>query len=123
MLVKISASNEQIRWYAQAALNGFETLDLETAAEVAQSELRALIRYLDALDNADNTVVVDVVGGVEPRIVLKSLVCDRTHRDYFNLKVVLCRLLEWLRVIFRLRPSKQDFIFRRAIDDVRLECP
>ena len=81
MLAKISASNEQVRWYAQAALNAYETLDLETAAEVAQSELRALVRYLDALDNTDSAVAVNVVGGVEPIIVLEALITNCQSRD------------------------------------------
>ncbi len=45
-------SVEQVRWHAQAALNGFETLDLEMAAAEAQSELRALLRLLDDADGA-----------------------------------------------------------------------
>lgn len=81
MLAKIEPSVEQIRWYAQAALNGFETLDLEMAAECAKSELRALLLYLEAFDNTDNAVAVLVKSGVEPSIVLESLICDSESRD------------------------------------------
>jgi 6-phosphogluconolactonase/glucosamine-6-phosphate isomerase/deaminase len=81
MLVTLAVNVEQVRWYAQAALNSFETLDLETAAEVAQSELRALIRYLDAIDNTENTVAVNVCGGVKPLIVFENLVSDGESSD------------------------------------------
>lgn len=81
MLATLVVNVGQVRWYAQAALNGFETLDLETAAEVAQSELRALIRYLDALDNTENAVAVNICGGVKPLIVLEDFVRDGEGRD------------------------------------------
>ena len=81
MIAKVTSSIEQIKWYAQSALNGFETLDLAMAAECAQSELRALIRYCEAFDNTDNTVAVLVNGGVEPKIVLECFVGDGERRD------------------------------------------
>lgn len=81
MIVKISPSLEQIRWHVQAALNGFETLDPASAAECAKSELRALILYLDALDNTDDAVAILIEGGVKPKIVLEGLVGDCQSRD------------------------------------------
>jgi len=76
MKVSVIPSVSQIRYYAQSALNSFDTLDAETAATVAQSDLRALIRYLDALDHADDASAVFVSGGVKPVIVLEDFICD-----------------------------------------------
>lgn len=81
MIAKISVSTEQVKWYAKAALNGFETLALETAAECAQSNLRALVLYLEAFDNTNDAVPVDVVGGVKPIIVLENVVGNSECRD------------------------------------------
>jgi hypothetical protein len=81
VIANLTASVEQVRWHAQAALNGFETLDLETAAACAQSELRALILYLDALDNTDKTVSVFVKRGVKPEVVLEGIVGDGEGGD------------------------------------------
>lgn len=41
---------DQIRYYAQSALNGFETLALEDAVSNAQDELREILNYLDRTD-------------------------------------------------------------------------
>jgi hypothetical protein len=81
MIAKISVSTEQIRWYAQAALNVYETLDVETAAEVAQSKLRALILYLEAFDNTDNAIAVNIKSGVKPIIVLENVIGNSEGRD------------------------------------------
>jgi hypothetical protein len=81
VIAKIEPSVEQIRWYAQAALNGFETLDLETAAEMARGNLRSLLLYLEAFDNADNTIVVSLVGGVKQVIEPEGLVRDTKSGD------------------------------------------
>ena len=57
MLVSVHASPNQLRWWLQSALNGFEDLDASTAIEHARSELAAALRYLDALDAAEDAVV------------------------------------------------------------------
>jgi hypothetical protein len=76
MQARIIPDIEQIRYYAQGAMNGFETLDRETAVECAKSELAALLRYLVAFDNTDNAVPVLVSGSIKPRIVVESVVID-----------------------------------------------
>lgn len=81
MIANLTASVEQIRHYAESALNGFETLDLETAAECAQGNLRGLLTYLDALDNTDSAVAVQVMGGVKPLIVLERLIGNGESGD------------------------------------------
>ena len=53
MLVKLSPHPDQIRYYAQSALNAFGTLDTETAAEIAKAELAALLSYLDRTEDAE----------------------------------------------------------------------
>lgn len=76
MQASLIPSVSQIRWHVESALNGFETLNLETAASEAQSELRALLRYLDALDNTNDVVVVLISSGVKPIIELKGFIGD-----------------------------------------------
>jgi len=81
MQLSLTPSVSQIRWYIESALNGFETLSLETAASEAQSELRALLRYLDALDSTNDAVAVLISGGVKPIIKLEGCVSDSEGRD------------------------------------------
>jgi hypothetical protein len=50
-------------FYAKSALNGFETLDAETAAENAKSDLEAILRLLGA-DNALGILLVEPVKSV-----------------------------------------------------------
>ena len=73
MLVNFTANVEQIRWHAQSALNGFETLDLETAAYEAQSELRALLRYLDGLDSANSAPPIFLSVGVKSVVIIEGV--------------------------------------------------
>jgi len=65
MIVRIAASPEQIRWYAQSALNGFDDLSPVDAIENAKHDLRSLLAYLDALDRADDPVLEFAVGRLE----------------------------------------------------------
>lgn len=65
MIVKLVAHPDQIRWWAQSALNAFDTLDADTAIEIARAELRALLAYLDRTDDA---VTVLGVKAVEPSV-------------------------------------------------------
>lgn len=76
MKARISPDMEQIKHYAQIALNGFGTLDLETAAEIAQGSLRDLLRYLAAFDHTDNTLAINLTEGVEQVIILEGFVRD-----------------------------------------------
>ena len=69
-------------------LNGFETLGLRITAECAKCELRDLLSYLGAFDNANNTVSVLWSGGIEPRIIVEGIVSNDNVRKQFNLKFV-----------------------------------
>jgi hypothetical protein len=76
MQVKIIPSTSQIRYCVESALSGFETLDTELAVSEACSELRALLRYLDAVDNADSTSNVLVSKRIKPRIIFEDALCN-----------------------------------------------
>lgn len=76
MIAQLLADLPQIRWYAQGALNGFETLSPELAAEHAIGTLQSLIRYLDAFDDKNNSVAISIVEGIEPNVVLEGLLRD-----------------------------------------------
>jgi hypothetical protein len=52
MIVKLVPHPDQIRWWVQSALYGFDTLDRETAVENAKADLTALLSYLDRTDDA-----------------------------------------------------------------------
>jgi len=58
MLVGVGISTEQIRHYAESALNGFDDLAPSDGIVNARSELRALLAYMDALSPTDDTVPV-----------------------------------------------------------------
>lgn len=88
MLVQLAPSTAQIRYYAEAALAGFADLDDATAIENAQSELRAMLQYLDDLSSADNPIPIlglsVVNGGGRLELVCRGADCH----DPANLKVV-----------------------------------
>lgn len=46
---------------AMGALNSFETLEFNDAADNARDALKDIIEYIDALDRADNSVPISVV--------------------------------------------------------------
>ena len=81
MIAQLQPSISQIRFYAEAALNVFETLDGELAAEVVQGELRSLVRYLDAFDNTNNAVFIHWVGEVELDIKIEDFVRNLESGD------------------------------------------
>lgn len=81
MLIKISPSEDQIRWYVQNALGQFETLDIETAAAGAQANLRDLLKYLDAVNRTDDTVAVFLPEGTESRIGLEGFFSNANLPD------------------------------------------
>lgn len=88
MIVGIIPSPAQVRWYAQSALNGFGTLDREDAIENAQHELRALLAYLDALDAADDPVLVLSAAEINPGVGLEVRRRNAQIRDLPDLKIV-----------------------------------
>lgn len=69
--------HQRIRHYAKSAINGFETLDTETAIENAKFDLRSILRLLGA-DNALGVLRVEPVESVanDPRALSSSDVVD-----------------------------------------------
>ena len=64
MIVSLVASEAQIRWYVEQAINGFETLESKTAISEALSTLQDLLTYLENVDRAnDPAPIFSVVGG------------------------------------------------------------
>lgn len=88
MLAKLQPSSAQVRWYVQSALNGFETLDHDSAVENARQDLQSLLAYLDALALADEAVLVLGISGIEQGVRLEVHVGDAKVLDPPNLKVV-----------------------------------
>lgn len=74
MRLKLIPHPDQIRWYANAALSGFDTLSPEQAAQVARDSVRGLLEYLDALDATDDasfeegSVAIKLAGALELRV-------------------------------------------------------
>jgi hypothetical protein len=62
MLVKLSPDPDQIRWWCKSAIVSFETLDRETAIDMALADLRAILDYLDS---ADKSVTVDSLSQIK----------------------------------------------------------
>jgi len=85
MIVKLTAHPDQIRWWVQSALNAFDTLDAETATDIAKAELLALLAYLDRTDDA---VTVLGVKAVEPGIRNELDVGKDERRNPPNLEIV-----------------------------------
>ena len=73
----IIPSTIQIKHYAESALSAFETLDLETAAEIAQKDLRCLLKYLEAFNFTDNVISMSLVSEVDVSIKLEDFIGDR----------------------------------------------
>lgn len=74
MIAKLSAHPDQIRWYVESAINGFDTLEAADAIENAKADLLGLLEYIAYLEGADNTVPVLRVGSAETWIGRESLV-------------------------------------------------
>lgn len=66
MLVKLQPDPDQIRWYCQSALNGFEDLEAETAIENAKGALSRLMAYLD---HTQKSIAVPGVESIESWVV------------------------------------------------------
>lgn len=54
MIVKIQPDIKQVRWQLERAAGAFETLDRETATEIALAEIKGLLEYLESIDRANN---------------------------------------------------------------------
>lgn len=85
MLVRLAAHPDQIRWWAESTLNGFDTLDAETAIENAKADMRSLLAYLDRTNDA-----VSVLGvvPVEPAVRDELDVSDVKTADKPHLEIV-----------------------------------
>ena len=73
MIARLAINPDQVRWYAQSALSGFDTLSPENAVENAKADLRSLLVYLDA---ANDAVLVLGIEPVEPRVWRKAVIGD-----------------------------------------------
>jgi hypothetical protein len=87
MIAKLMAHPDQIRWYVQGAINGFEDLEREDAIENALHDLRAILAYLDALDVASEAVLVTGLRGIEPGIRIEAAIRQNYTADETDLKV------------------------------------
>lgn len=87
VIAKLTIHPDQVRWYVQSALSGFDTLDHGDAVENALHDLRRLLQYLDALDAANEAVLVAGVAGIEPGIRLELRVCEGDGAHKPNLKI------------------------------------
>ena len=52
MIVKLAIHPDQIRHYAQSAINSFKTLSADDAIANAIAEMEEILKYLDRTDNA-----------------------------------------------------------------------
>lgn len=86
MIAKIAIHPDQIRWYVQSALSGFETLGPEDAVDNALHDLRRILAYLDSLDAANEAVLVAGLAGIKAGIRLELCVRDGDGSDQANLK-------------------------------------
>jgi len=87
MIAKLTAHPDQIRWYVQGAINGFEDLEREDAIENALHDLRAILAYLDALDAANEAVLVSGLRGIKPGVRIEAAVRQDYTADETDLKV------------------------------------
>lgn len=81
MIAKLLPSTRQIRGCAESALNVFDTLDLADAAEHAKNDLRALLLYLDALDRADDPILVLGIEAIKAGVRSKVICGDMNAPD------------------------------------------
>lgn len=84
MIGRLCPHSDQIRWYAQSALNGFDDLTPDDAIENAKHDLRSLLAYLD---RADDTVRVFLVETVESEIRNETVIDEGQSANKPNLKI------------------------------------
>lgn len=77
MIAKLTIHPDQIRWYVESALSGFETLDHDDAVENALHDLRAIKAYLDLFDATEKAALVSGVSGIKAGVDLELRVCER----------------------------------------------
>ena len=87
MIAKVIAHPDQIRWYAQSALSGFETLTTADAIENACHDLRRLLEYLSALDAANEAVLVSGIVGVKSGVRLELTLGQGNAGHQSDLKI------------------------------------
>jgi hypothetical protein len=59
-----SDTKMQIRWLAQQALSGFDTLDPVDAVDGAKADLADILKILDVANRADVPLMTSVESGV-----------------------------------------------------------
>jgi len=75
VIARLIPDTSQLRFYAQSALNGFDTLDPEDAAENAKADLRSLLAYIGALDGADAVPILGIAQ-IEARVASEFRGCE-----------------------------------------------
>jgi hypothetical protein len=85
MIVALSAHPDQLRYYAQSALSGFDTLDIDDAVENAKADLCSLLAYIDGLNAADYAVAILGIKTVKAGIGLKLVAGDLGVPDLTDL--------------------------------------
>ena len=91
---------KRLRWFAESALNGFETLDLKTAVWLAQCELRDILRFLD---RADNAVTKTLVHPIDSGVAVDLGAGNSNISDFSNSKIVWHGLFKRLKRILNLQ--------------------
>lgn len=94
MQAKLSPHPDQIRWYVQSAISGFDTLSTEDAIENAKHDLHRILEYLDAMDAADKAILIAGIAGIKPGVRLEAFVRegDALHKpDLINANPVTAR--------------------------------
>lgn len=87
MRIRLSPHPDQLRWYANAGLAGFETLSLEQAAACARDGLQSILHYLDALDATDDASFEQSCEAIELARALELRVSDPNGRQTADLEV------------------------------------
>ena len=88
VLFAVHPSCEQVRYYALAALNGFDDLEDADAIANARSELDALVRYLDRLTPTDHAVPIFGLRVIDGSARLERLGRDVQLNDPADLEVM-----------------------------------
>jgi hypothetical protein len=84
-MVALAPHPAQVRYWAQSALNGFETLDHWDAVENARDDLRSILSYLEALDRADYAVPIFGIETVKTGVGLELVAGNCGAADLANL--------------------------------------
>ena len=90
MIAAIPPHPEQVRYYAQSALNGFDTLDHNQAVQNAKDELTGLLAYLGRF--ADYSVPIFGKSQIEPYIRFEGQISNPQIDDLADFKSVRAEL-------------------------------